>query len=127
MRRPLAVASAVLALAATIAAAPTVAEAAPSCVPAPTDAAFLNDVFSRPGLGATSAQEGDGGGDYQHAYALPDGRVLWLFQDLHFSNDEQLGATEAAHNAGLIQSGGCGCVWTSVAADVVVDVFGVWS
>ena len=99
---------------AAVAIAPTAGSApradAAGCVPAPTGAAELNDAFSRPGLGATPEQEGYGGGDYQHAYALPDGRVLWLFQDLHFSNDEQLGPTEAAHNAGLIQTGTC---WSS--------------
>ena len=81
--------------------------AAADCVPSPSGAAALNQWFAAPGLGAVSGQEGYGGGDYPHAYALPDGRVLWLFQDLHFSNDETLGATDAAHNAGLVQSGGC--------------------
>lgn len=95
--------------------------AAPGCVPAPIGATELNDAFSRPGLGATPAQEGYGGGDYQHAYPLPDGRVLWLFQDLHFSNDETLGLTEAAHNAGLIQSGGCWQILGGRGLDLVGD------
>jgi hypothetical protein len=69
--------------------------AASDCVPSPSGEAELNQWFASPGLGAVSGQEGYGGGDYPHAYALPDGRVLWLLQDLHFSNDETLGATDA--------------------------------
>jgi hypothetical protein len=95
------------------------------CAPSPSGAADLNDAFSRPGLGATDQQEGFGGGDYQHAYALPDGRVLWLFQDLHFSNDEQLGVTEAAHNAGLIQSGTCFEILGARGQDVAGDALTV--
>ena len=37
-------------------------------------------------------------------------------------------AAESTANGGVMQHGrGYGCVWTSVAAEVVVDVFGVWS
>lgn len=82
------------------------------------DEAQLDAMFAGPGLGATGAVQGFGGGDYPHAYPLPDGRILWLFQDLHFSNDENLRndvasdirngtATNAAHNAGLLQQGDC--------------------
>ena len=78
----------------------------------------LDAAFATPGLGATATQQGYGGGDYPHAYPLPDGRVFWMFQDLHFSNDEDLrndnavdiangSATNAAHNAGIIQQGDC--------------------
>lgn len=102
-------------------AAATAGAAAAQCAPVPVGAGELNAAFSRPGLGATAVQEGYGGGDYQHAYALPDGRVLWLFQDLHFSNDEQLGLTDAAHNAGLIQSGGCWEILGGRGLDVVGD------
>ena len=44
------------------------------------------------------------GADYQRAYPLPDGRVLWLFQDafLPTSHGHQL-----VHNVGLLQSGEC--------------------
>ncbi len=44
------------------------------------------------------------GADYQRAYPLPDGRVLWLFQDafLPTSHGPQL-----VHNVGLLQSGPC--------------------
>ncbi len=94
--------------AATVLIAPAApAAAAPACGPSALGAAELDGFFAAPGLGATPTQEGYGGGDYPRAYPLPDGRVLWLFQDLHFSNDETLGDTDAAHNAGLIQSGDC--------------------
>ena len=77
------------------------------------DAAQLNAAFSRPGLGAVEGLDGFGGGDYQHAYPLPDGRVLWLFQDTYFSNDDDLNnpPNNAAHNAALVQDGTC---WTSL-------------
>ena len=104
----------------------TVSRAAPAtaaggCVPSASSAAELNQWFASPGLGAVGGQEGFGGGDYPHAYALPDGRVLWIFQDLHFSNDETLGPTDAAHNAGLIQSGGCFTILGSRGLDYVGD------
>jgi hypothetical protein len=95
--------------------------AAASCAPSPSGAAELNQWFGSPGLGAVTGQEGYGGGDYPHAYALPDGRVLWLFQDLHFSNDNTLGATDAAHNAGLVQSGSCFTILGSRGGDYVGD------
>ena len=44
------------------------------------------------------------GADYQRAYPLPDGRTLWLFQDVLLRS--RAGAT-FAHNAGLIQRGNC--------------------
>lgn len=86
---------------------PPRAQAAPECGPSMRGADDFNGWFARPGLGATSLQEGFGGGDYPRPFALPDGRVLWMFQDLHFSNTETLGETNAAHNAGLIQNGSC--------------------
>ena len=46
-------------------------------------------------------------GDYPHAYALPDGRTLWLFQDAFVGADDQLGDDRFAHNAALVQSGDC--------------------
>ncbi len=73
------------------------------------NASQLNAAFSQPGLGANGALEGFGGGDYQHAYPLPDGRVLWLFQDTYFSNDNDLNEplNNAAHNVGMVQDGTC--------------------
>lgn len=87
------------------------AEAA--CTAGNLTAAQLNAVFARPGVGRTATARGYGGGDYQHVYALPGGRKLWLFQDMFFSNDDDLRdtMTYAAHNAGLVQTGTC---WTLV-------------
>ena len=44
------------------------------------------------------------GADYQRAFPLPDGRVLWLFQDAFVSTAE---GPVLVHNAGLVQSGKC--------------------
>ena len=44
------------------------------------------------------------GADYQRAFPLPDGRVLWLFQDAFV--DTPNGRT-LVHNVGLLQSGRC--------------------
>jgi hypothetical protein len=95
-------------------AAPTVplapaSEASAACGRGALTADQLNSVFSRPGVGATGTQPGYAGGDYQRSYRLPDGRVLWLFQDVFFSADDDLrdSLTAAAHNAGLVQDGTC--------------------
>ncbi len=45
------------------------------------------------------------GADYQRAFELPDGRVLWVFQDAYV--DDGAGDPTFAHNAGLIQDGAC--------------------
>jgi hypothetical protein len=103
---------------------------ASGCGPSELTAAQLNTAFSRPGLGATASQQGFGGGDYQRTYPLPDGRVLWLFQDLHYSNDEDLlndwpgdaargASTNAAHNSGLIQRGNCWTILGGRAQDLI--------
>ena len=83
------------------------AEAA--CTPANLSATKLNSIFAQPGVGRTATARGFGGGDYQRVYALPGGRNLWLFQDMFFSNDNDLrdSLEEAAHNAGLVQTGTC--------------------
>jgi len=104
----------------TPAATPSTAVAAPStaatlaagaCGPTAMSAAQLNTVFSSPGIGAGAGVVGVAGADYQHVYPLPDGRFLWLFQDVFFSNDDDLRDSlgAAAHNAGLVQDGSC---WT---------------
>ncbi len=87
------------------------------------NAAQLNSLFAAPGLGARPDQEGFGGGDYQHAYPLPDGRVLWLFQDMYFSNDNNLNVplNNAAHNTGLIEDGSCFTVLGSQGRDFIGD------
>jgi hypothetical protein len=49
--------------------------------------------------------------DALRAYPLPDGRVLWLFQDAFFAptgaGPSDLGQAHFVHNAALIQEGGC--------------------
>lgn len=44
------------------------------------------------------------GADYQRAYPLPGGRVLWLFQDAFLSTSH---GPQLVHNVGLLQSGRC--------------------
>ncbi len=130
----------VVLIAAMLVATAVVAAPAPHVVPAAAAAcsrgglseAQLDAAFAPPGLGATDAQQGFGGGDYPHAYSLPDGRVLWLFQDLHFSNDENLRndnavdvangtATNAAHNAGLVEQGECFTILGARGRDLIGD------
>ncbi|MEO1059208.1 MAG: hypothetical protein AAFY28_20055 [Actinomycetota bacterium] len=45
------------------------------------------------------------GADYQRAFELPDGRVLWVFQDAFV--DDGVGDPTLVHNAGLLQDGAC--------------------
>ena len=95
--------------------------AAPACGTGTLSEAELDAAFADPGLGRTDRQQGFGGGDYQHAYPLPDGRVLWMFQDLHFSNSNTLGATNAVHNGALIQEGSCWTIQGSQGRDFIGD------
>jgi len=83
--------------------------AAAVCTPAQLTAAELNGVWANPNIGAAAGVTGVAGGDYQHVYPLPDGRFLWLLQDVFFSADDDLRNSlgAAAHNAGLVQSGAC--------------------
>ena len=108
------------------------AHAAPGCGRGTLDEAQLDAAFAVPGLGATGTTQGFGGGDYPHAYPLPDGRVLWMFQDLHFSNDENLRndnsvdlangtATNAVHNGAIVQQGTCFTVQGSRGRDFIGD------
>jgi hypothetical protein len=108
------------------------ASAAPACGRGGLSEAQLDAAFATSGLGATADKQGFGGGDYPHAYSLPDGRMLWLFQDLHFSNDENLRndnavdsangtATNAAHNAGLVQQGECFTILGDRGRDLIGD------
>ena len=73
---------------------------AAECATTPT-AAGLDAFF------AADDAAGLAGADYPHAYALPDGRTLWLFQDAFFGADDQLWTDRFAHNAALVQSGSC--------------------
>ncbi len=45
------------------------------------------------------------GADYQRAFELPDGRILWVFQDAFI--DDGAGGPTLVHNAGLLQDGAC--------------------
>jgi hypothetical protein len=50
------------------------------------------------------------GWDYQHVYPLGGDRFLWLFQDAfidHSGGARTLGQSAFAHNAALVQEGGC--------------------
>ena len=59
--------------------------------------------------------------DALRAYPLPDGRVLWLFQDAFYSPTgvamSTLGDARFVHNAALIQTGSCfrGTPWPQLA------------
>ena len=105
-----------------------VADAAPGCGRGGLNETQLDAAFASPGLGATATTQGFGGGDYPHAYPLPDGRVFWMFQDLHFSNDESLlndvpdgSPTNAAHNAGMVQQGECFTILGGRGRDLIGD------
>jgi hypothetical protein len=54
------------------------------------------------------------GADYQRTTLLPDGRVLWTFQDAEVRLPG--GATTLVHNIGMIQSGSCFTVLMSGSA-----------
>jgi hypothetical protein len=48
------------------------------------------------------------GADYARAQILPDGRVLWVFQDVFVGGDgSRLDRASFVHNAGLVQDGSC--------------------
>jgi hypothetical protein len=96
-------------------------KAAPGCGSGALGEAQLDQLFANPGLGATARQEGFGGADYPHAYPLPDGRILWMFQDMHFSNDNVLGTTNAVHNGALIQDGNCWTIQGTRGRDFIGD------
>lgn len=87
------------------------------------NAAQLNAIFASPGIGATATNQGFGGGDYPHAIPLPDGRVLWLFQDTFFSSDNYLNdpPNNAVHNGALVQDGTCLTMLGSQGVDFVGD------
>lgn len=64
-------------------------------------AADLDAFFSRDGA------VGMAGADYAHAFALPDGRTLWLLQDAFWNPTGQLTGAQYAHNAALVQTNNC--------------------
>lgn len=116
---------AVLALASSLAFAdaddPSTVDAA--CANANLTADQLNAIFAKPNIGASATVKGYAGGDYQRVYLLPNGRKLWLFQDMFFSADNDLrdSLTFAAHNAGMVQTGTC---WSLVGGPKMKNFIG---
>jgi hypothetical protein len=80
---------------------PVAVAAAPNCA-ASTNSVDLSEFFASAGSGLV-------GGDYPHSYPLPDGRVLWLFQDSFLGPSESTRLDQAgfAHNVALVQTGLC--------------------
>jgi hypothetical protein len=73
------------------------AATAPACVDN-ADASGLTQLFDR-GLNGLS------GADYQRAFALPDGRILWVFQDAFLHRPS--GQDALVHNIGIVQTANC--------------------
>jgi len=67
------------------------------CLPGATPADLDRLFASEPG--------GVVGADYQRATTLPDGRVLWTFQDAEVRLPT--GGTRLVHNIGMVQDGSC--------------------
>ena len=80
--------------------------AAPSPVSA-ADCAASTSATDLDAFFAADDAAGMAGGDYPHAFGLPDGRTLWMFQDAFFGGDGLLGNDLFAHNAALVQTGAC--------------------
>jgi hypothetical protein len=74
------------------------AEVASSCLDEEVTADSLNERFEN-GVGDMI------GADYQRAFELADGRVLWVFQDAVFADGAD--GTSLVHNGGAIQDGMC--------------------
>jgi hypothetical protein len=68
-----------------------------------TSASELNALIR----GKSRGPAGMVGMDYAHAHALPDGRVLWVFQDVFLGNVKTLDKAKFVHNAALVQLGSC--------------------
>jgi len=60
---------------------------------------------------------GLGGADYARAIDLPDGRVLWTFQDAFLTTGSSLVGSSFHHNFGMLQTGACFELLGPVAAD----------
>jgi hypothetical protein len=84
-----------------VADAPVTHAAASNCA-ASTSPLDLSTFFASAGSGLV-------GGDYPHSYPLPDGRVLWLFQDGFIGGPDtsRLDGAGFAHNVALVQTGLC--------------------
>jgi hypothetical protein len=70
---------------------------APTCLAGTTPADLDRLFVSEPG--------GVVGADYQRTTSLPDGRVLWTFQDAEVRLPS--GSTTLVHNIGMVQNGSC--------------------
>ncbi len=68
----------------------------PECAPS-SDPAGLTDFFA----GSAAFR----GADYQRAFPLPDGRILWVFQDVYIRG--RGGSSTFVHNAALVQGSSC--------------------
>ncbi|MEM9514269.1 MAG: hypothetical protein AAGA42_05370 [Actinomycetota bacterium] len=90
-------------------AAPRLAEAARGAASGPDAASGVgcDQTITTEYLNASFDQGVDSivGADYQRAFELPDGRVLWVFQDAFI--DDGVGDPTLVHNAGLLQDGAC--------------------
>lgn len=103
-------------LAASTAVSPAVTRSAPVtaaarqavCLPGATPADLGRLFLSEPG--------GVVGADYQRAMPLPDGRVLWTFQDAEVRLPA--GGKRLVHNIGMVQDGSC---FTALIGGTVAD------
>lgn len=77
------------------------------CLPAVTPAQLDRLFVTEPG--------GVKGADYQRATPLPDGRVVWTFQDAEVRLPQ--GGTRLVHNIGMVQEGNCFTVLMSGTAE----------
>jgi len=85
------------ALMSTTSSAVTAAERQWTCLPGTTPADLDRLFVSEPG--------GVVGADYQRTTPLPDGRVLWTFQDAEVRTSN--GSTTLVHNIGMVQNANC--------------------
>ncbi len=88
----------------------------------PTTASTLSDATCLAGTGPghldglfAAAPGGVVGADYQRATALPDGRVLWTFQDAYVRLPG--GGLRLVHNIGMVSDGACFRVLMNGTAD----------
>ena len=102
-------------------AAPTIAVAEPEATPPAPESSFVEAPVGEPHptLGAAACVDADPeeamthvfdgslplvGADYQRAFPLPNGRVLWLFQDAFVDTPT---GRRLVHNVAMLQSGAC--------------------
>ncbi|MCU1394296.1 MAG: hypothetical protein JWM34_2724 [Ilumatobacteraceae bacterium] len=73
-----------------------------------------------------SGSSGFVGGDYAHAYPLPDGRTLWMFQDSFIGAPDTASLGDAAfvHNLAMIQTDSCFQILHGGSADAPTSYIG---